>query len=92
MIRLHRLCFASMAEKIVIVGGGQASAQAVDTLRRKGFKGTLSLVAEEPVLPYQRPPLSKKFLAGQLAPHVHRRDSRPAPRILLRLLLQKQRA
>lgn len=52
---------------IVVVGGGQAGAQAVDTLRREGFAGRLVLVADEPWLPYQRPPLSKKFLSNELA-------------------------
>jgi 3-phenylpropionate/trans-cinnamate dioxygenase ferredoxin reductase subunit len=52
--------------RIVIVGAGQAAVAAVDTLRRKGFAGTLVLIGEEPVLPYQRPPLSKKYLAGAL--------------------------
>jgi 3-phenylpropionate/trans-cinnamate dioxygenase ferredoxin reductase component len=51
---------------IVIAGGGQAAVQAADTLRRKGFTGKLSLVSDEPWLPYQRPPLSKKYLAGAL--------------------------
>jgi 3-phenylpropionate/trans-cinnamate dioxygenase ferredoxin reductase component len=55
-----------MFEQIVIVGGGQAAIQAVDTLRRRGFSGKLTLVGEEPWLPYQRPPLSKKYLAGAL--------------------------
>jgi 3-phenylpropionate/trans-cinnamate dioxygenase ferredoxin reductase component len=55
-----------MFEQIVIVGGGQAAIQAVDTLRRRGFAGQLTLVGEEPWLPYQRPPLSKKYLAGAL--------------------------
>jgi 3-phenylpropionate/trans-cinnamate dioxygenase ferredoxin reductase subunit len=49
---------------ILIVGAGQAAIQAIDTLRRKGFGGELTLVGEEPWLPYQRPPLSKKFLSG----------------------------
>ena len=53
-----------MPENIVIVGAGQAAAQAVEILRRKGYAGALTVVGEEPVLPYQRPPLSKKFLAG----------------------------
>jgi 3-phenylpropionate/trans-cinnamate dioxygenase ferredoxin reductase component len=66
MIRLHRLCFVPMVEKIVIVGAGQAAVQAVDTMRKKGFKGAVTLVGEEPLTPYQRPPLSKKFLAGAL--------------------------
>src|SRR5262245_55944763 len=53
-----------MPNHILIVGAGQAAIQAIDTLRRKGFAGQLTLVGEEPWLPYQRPPLSKKFLAG----------------------------
>jgi 3-phenylpropionate/trans-cinnamate dioxygenase ferredoxin reductase subunit len=53
-----------MHSHILIVGAGQAAIQAIDTLRRKGFSGQLTLVGEEPWLPYQRPPLSKKFLAG----------------------------
>src|SRR5271163_778221 len=55
-----------MISTIVIVGGGQAGAEAADTLRRGGYDGRLILVSDEPQLPYQRPPLSKKFLAGEL--------------------------
>jgi 3-phenylpropionate/trans-cinnamate dioxygenase ferredoxin reductase subunit len=55
-----------MYEDILIVGAGQAAVQAVDTLRRRGFTGKITLVGEEPWLPYQRPPLSKKYLAGSL--------------------------
>ena len=55
-----------MFGQIVIVGAGQAADQAVHTLRRKGFTGKLAVVGDEPWLPYQRPPLSKKFLAGAL--------------------------
>src|SRR3569833_2892736 len=55
-----------MLGQIVIVGAGQAADQAVHTLRRKGFTGKLAVVGDEPYLPYQRPPLSKKFLAGAL--------------------------
>ena len=56
-----------MISTILIIGGGQAGAQAIDTLRREGFQGRLILVSDEPELPYQRPPLSKKFLSGELA-------------------------
>jgi 3-phenylpropionate/trans-cinnamate dioxygenase ferredoxin reductase component len=56
-----------MISTILIIGGGQAGAQAVDTLRREGFGGRLVLIGDEPQLPYQRPPLSKKYLAGELA-------------------------
>jgi len=55
-----------MYQQIVIAGGGQAAVQALDTLRRKGFTGKLTLVGDEPWLPYQRPPLSKKYLGGSL--------------------------
>ncbi len=55
-----------MLENIVIVGAGQAAVQAIDTLRRNRFAGNLIVVGDEPWLPYQRPPLSKKYLAGTL--------------------------
>ncbi len=55
-----------MIANIIVVGAGQAGAQAVDTLRREGFAGRLILVGDEAQLPYQRPPLSKKFLAGEM--------------------------
>jgi len=56
-----------LPSRIVIVGAGQAAAAAIDTLRRKGFTGAIALVGEEESWPYQRPPLSKKYLAGALA-------------------------
>lgn len=56
-----------MAEHLVIVGGGQAAAQAAQSLRQQNFAGAITLVGEEPHPPYQRPPLSKKYLAGELA-------------------------
>ena len=55
-----------MLEQIVIVGAGQAAVQAIDTLRRKGFTGKVISVGDEPWPAYQRPPLSKKYLAGTL--------------------------
>jgi 3-phenylpropionate/trans-cinnamate dioxygenase ferredoxin reductase subunit len=55
-----------MIETMLIIGGGQAGAQAVDTLRREGFAARIVLVGDEPYLPYQRPPLSKKFLVGEM--------------------------
>ncbi len=48
--------------RIVIVGAGQAAAQAVATLRAEGFAGALTLVGDEAYAPYQRPPLSKTYL------------------------------
>ncbi|MEU6098781.1 FAD-dependent oxidoreductase [Streptomyces sp. NPDC047079] len=51
-------------ERQVIVGGGVAGAAAVRGLREAGFDGEVLLVGEEPHRPYERPPLSKEFLAG----------------------------
>lgn len=51
-----------MVSPITIVGAGQAGAQCVQTLRQSGYDGPLTLIGNEPHLPYQRPPLSKKFL------------------------------
>ena len=55
-----------MSGAIVIVGASHASVQAIDTLRREGYAGRIVLVGDEPHLPYNRPPLSKKFLSGEL--------------------------
>ncbi len=55
-----------MGERVLIIGAGQAAVQAIDTLRKRGFRGAITLVGEEPQWPYQRPPLSKKYLAGAL--------------------------
>ena len=55
-----------MARTVAIAGAGHAAGQVVATLRQKKFDGTIMLIGEEPWLPYQRPPLSKKFLAGEL--------------------------
>lgn len=55
-----------MTGTFVIVGASHASVQAIDTLRREGHAGRIVLVGDEPHLPYNRPPLSKKFLSGEL--------------------------
>lgn len=55
-----------MTGTVVIVGASHASVQAVDTLRREGHAGPVVLVGDEPHLPYNRPPLSKKFLSGEM--------------------------
>ena len=54
-------------DKIVIIGAGQAAAQAVATLRAEAYTGALTLIGEEPFPPYQRPPLSKAYLSGEFA-------------------------
>ena len=56
-----------MSAPLVIVGAGQAGMRASETLRRLGYDGGIVLIGEEPHPPYQRPPLSKKFLLGEMA-------------------------
>ncbi len=51
---------------VVLVGGGHAAAAFVNSVRRAGYSGPLVLISDEPVLPYHRPPLSKKYLAEGL--------------------------
>ncbi|WP_301847940.1 NAD(P)/FAD-dependent oxidoreductase [Rhodococcus pyridinivorans] len=50
---------------VVTVGAGQVAAVAARTLRRRGFDGRIVLLGDEQHAPYQRPPLSKEFLAGR---------------------------
>ena len=50
---------------IVIVGGGHAAGQGSASLRQSGYEGELVVVCDEPHIPYQRPPLSKQYLAGE---------------------------
>lgn len=50
----------------VVIGAGQAGASLVAKLRSDGFDGQITLVGAEPVLPYQRPPLSKAYLLGDM--------------------------
>jgi 3-phenylpropionate/trans-cinnamate dioxygenase ferredoxin reductase subunit len=49
----------------LIVGGGHAGAQAAMALRQQKFEGSIAIVGDEPELPYDRPPLSKEYLAGE---------------------------
>jgi 3-phenylpropionate/trans-cinnamate dioxygenase ferredoxin reductase component len=56
-----------MNERVMIVGAGQAGVQVAVSLRQLKFEGEIVLLGEEPAPPYQRPPLSKKYLTGELA-------------------------
>jgi len=54
-------------ERAVIIGGGQAGFSVASQLREQGFDGAIDILSAEPVLPYQRPPLSKAYLSGDMA-------------------------
>ncbi|MCI4679689.1 FAD-dependent oxidoreductase [Rhodoblastus acidophilus] len=56
-----------MSGQIVIVGAGQAGLQIAESLRAEGFDGEVTLLGQERHAPYQRPPLSKAWLAGESA-------------------------
>lgn len=58
---------SAQIEQIALIGAGQASAVAARTLRRKGYDGRIVVLGQEAERPYQRPPLSKEYLAGQSA-------------------------
>jgi 3-phenylpropionate/trans-cinnamate dioxygenase ferredoxin reductase subunit len=51
---------------VAIVGGGQAGASLAAKLRALGWNGEITIFGDEPVPPYQRPPLSKKYLLGEM--------------------------
>lgn len=53
-------------KRIIIIGAGQAGGETAQRLRQGGFEGDITLIGEEPVAPYQRPPLSKAYLKGDL--------------------------
>ena len=59
---------------VVIVGGGHGGAAQAAQLRQRGFAGSMAILTAEPELPYERPPLSKDYLAGE----------KPFERMLLR--------
>ncbi|MEM9437508.1 MAG: FAD/NAD(P)-binding oxidoreductase [Pseudomonadota bacterium] len=52
--------------RIVVIGAGQAGASLTSKLRALGHEGEIILIGEEPAPPYQRPPLSKKYLLGEM--------------------------
>ena len=65
-------------ERVVIVGASLAGLRAAETLRQKEFAGNVTVIGAEPHRPYDRPPLSKKLLAGEWEPdriHLRQDDS-----------------
>lgn len=65
-----------MANRVVIVGAGHAAGQLATSLAQQQYDGPVTLIGNESYLPYQRPPLSKKFLAGEM--DIERLYVRPA--------------
>lgn len=72
-----------MSAGVVIAGAGQGGFQVAASLRSEGYEGSITLIGDEPGLPYQRPPLSKSFMAGKqdaegmhLRPEVFYQDQR----------------
>jgi 3-phenylpropionate/trans-cinnamate dioxygenase ferredoxin reductase subunit len=57
---------SSTADAILIIGAGQAGGQCAVSLRRNGWEGAIILAGNEPHPPYQRPPLSKAYLSGEM--------------------------
>jgi len=55
-----------MSGRAIIIGAGQAGAQAAQSMRQAGFDGEIVIFGAEPEFPYQRPPLSKAYLQGDL--------------------------
>lgn len=51
---------------VVIIGASHAAAEAISTLKKKGFDGQITLIGDEELLPYQRPPLSKKYFNDEV--------------------------
>src|SRR6266704_6342162 len=56
---------SDLAAHVVILGAGHAGGTAAALLRQYGHEGPITLVGEEPIPPYQRPPLSKAWLKGE---------------------------
>ena len=52
--------------RVIIIGAGQAGGETAQRLRQGAFTGDITLIGEEPTAPYQRPPLSKAYLKGDL--------------------------
>src|ERR1700719_5011212 len=53
-------------QQVVIIDAVHGGFQLAASLRQHGFDGTIALLSDEPVLPYQRPPLSKDYLSGKI--------------------------
>ncbi len=56
-----------MTKTVVVIGGGQSAASFIARFRQNDQQSKVVLISDEPVLPYQRPPLSKKFATGEMS-------------------------
>ncbi len=63
-VRPPKLAGAGLPESVVIIGGGAAGNAAVETLRREGYQGPVTMLSADRSMPYDRPNLSKDYLAG----------------------------
>ena len=52
-------------DHVVVVGAGLAGWRFIESLRRDGYEGKITLIGDEPYVPYDRPPLSKQVLSGK---------------------------
>jgi 3-phenylpropionate/trans-cinnamate dioxygenase ferredoxin reductase component len=57
---------AGGTSRVVVIGAGHGGFQLAASLRQNGFDGAITLIGDEPQLPYQRPPLSKDYLSGKI--------------------------
>lgn len=55
-----------MTDRVIVIGAGHAAGQLSARLRAEKYEGGVVIVGDEPVLPYQRPPLSKAYMAGEI--------------------------
>lgn len=69
-----RVCLVS--QKIIIIGASHAAIAVADDLRKRGFDGLITMLSAESALPYQRPPLSKAYMSGDMS--LERLHLRPA--------------
>ena len=65
-----------MSDDVIIIGAGQAGAQTAIVLRQNNFASAITMIGDEAYVPYERPPLSKGFLAGDV--ELDRMSMRPA--------------
>jgi NADPH-dependent 2,4-dienoyl-CoA reductase/sulfur reductase-like enzyme len=69
---------SSVPDRVVVVGASAGGLAVTEALRGLGYEGDITLIGDEPHLPYDRPPLSKRILSGELNPDQLALRPRPA--------------